>query len=1068
MLRSNRTSSWNFFCAAVIAVLVLFSAAPAEAQGLQVFTVSKDDDQLRQIDPVTGATISSVAITLSGQTVTQGLGLAVDPTDGTMYALLNIGLATRELVTINPGTGVATDIGPADDGAGIRMVDITFATDGTLYGISCNSVFGCSASDPNTLFTIDKGTGVPTAVTVLTEGNGGHAIGFNPADNLIYHSTGEGVQNTDELFETVDPAGPTITNVPLSVDDPGFEFTALGFWGNGIFIASDRQGNIWVVVSDGRIRFLASLDHVANGVAITGTPPDCTAAGNICGAANVGQDGPSVLYSIAQASGTASMVGPIGFERVGAIAFDAMGNMWGVGETMDGNDTSTFLAIDPLSAFGLAVGPTGVSQVFDLAFRPSDGTLFATSGGHGLQTINTGTGMATQVTADTMAAGCCGNGLAFDFDDTLFHVPDVNLSTLDQTTGAATMVAAMSFSAPLDNNPRINAADFDPISGTLFGVATDSTCCQAGPFDSTLVTVDKATAVVTNIGATQLGIDAIAIFPADADIAVTKVDDAGGVAVAVNDVVTYTITVTNNGPGIASVVQLTDNFTTGTATYVAASVTTDTGTCDDSGAGAGTITCDLGAMDPAAVANISFQVTATAAGSIVDDITVTTGTNDPDTANNTAQVVTGVGSADVSVAKVENSADPIMHPGVISYTITVTGDAAATAGGVTVTDTFTGAAVTFNSAVPSQGTCNAALPIVCNLGDIAAMGMATVDVMVNTAGAGTVTETVDVTTASTDPNTANNTAVETTLVQAIDLVVTKTDSPDPTAVGGGDITYVVTVSNTGNVDATMVMLTDNFSGAAANFVSATPSQGTCTPAFPAVPCDLGTIAAGANATVTIVVTPTAGGTVTNTASATAAEPEPTPTDNTAIVQSTTVAAAQNFTLTVTPGTITILPGQAAVFTVTITPNPFIDMVTLSATGAPPLGSIAFGSSTLTPGNMVATTTMTVDTEGFFVVSLPRNQSAPLYAYWLPATAGFGAFGLLLVGANRKRLSGNRRAQFLAILSLLLAITLLAGCPLGRDREDEGTPGGTYPITVTATGGGITQMVTVNVVVQGTN
>jgi uncharacterized repeat protein (TIGR01451 family) len=586
-----------------------------------------------------------------------------------------------------------------------------------------------------------------------------------------------------------------------------------------------------------------------------------------------------------------------------------------------------------------------------------------------------------------------------------------------------------------------------------------------------LATVDKATAAVTSVGTTQTLLDAIAIAPVDADLAVTKVDDVVTVA-AVNDVVTYTITVTNNGPGIASVVQLTDNFTFATGTYVAASTMTDTGTCDDTNFAAGIITCDLGAMAPAAVATISFQVMAAAAGSIVNDVDVTTGTNDPNAANNTAQVVTGVGSADVSVTKVDDF-DPVTHLAVITYTITVTNtDAAAVAGGVVVTDTFTGAAVTFNSAMTTLGTCNAALPVVCNLGDIPALGVATVTVMVNTAALGTVTDTAVVTTATTDPTPANNTAVQTTVVNGINLVVTKTDSPDPMAVGGGNVTYLVTVTNSGTIPATTVALTDNFTfggGAAATFVSATPSAGgTCTPAFPAVPCDLGTIAAGANATVSIVVTPTAGGTITNTASATAAETDPVPANNTNIAQSTTVAATQDFTITVSPANITILPGQSATFTVTITPAPFIATLTVDCSHSIPLGGGCPGTLTLNPGNAVATGTFTITTTGFFVAQhRAPNSQAPLYAYWLPLS-GLGAMGLVLVGANRKRMSQNRRALFVALLSLLLAATLIAGCAFGRNREDEGTPGGTFPVTFTGTSGAITHSVTANVVVQGTN
>ena len=1053
-------------------VLLTLTLLPmlAQAQGLTIYALDRDSNQLRAIDPVTGATVSSVSVTLTGFTVTGGVGLAVDPTDGTMYALLRVdplvaGSPTvRELVSLTT-SGVATAIGAADDGNAISMADITFDDTGQLWGVT-----GDGSVNPSTLYTIDKTSGAATLVVALGNGADGEAIGFNPGDGLIYHASGR--DSTPPAYETIDPANPLNAPVAIGVSGPVIpdEATALGAWGNNFFIWGNIDNELWIIDTGGNARKLADLQDAfaPQGLVVVGTAPDCTATGQMCGAAYNGPDGPAVLYSISQADGSAQMIGPVGSERLNAMAFEPSTSvLFGVAERMDGSNTQVLIEIDPSTGAGSEHGPTGLAaNVSDISFRHSDGTLFGFDFNGNLITFNTTTGTATTVGAITNRAGCCGNALAFDASDTLFFADDSSLLTVDPATGAGTVAFAMNYAnPPWATFGRTNAMDFDATTGTLFAAAPEG----FPPTGFFLATVDPASGAVTSVGPTQAQLDAIAIVPADADLAVTKVDDSGGVAVAVNDVVTYTITVTNGGPGIASVVQATDVLS-GAAVTSAAATTSTVGTCDDSAFP--TITCDLGAMAPAAVATITIQVNATTAGAIVNDVDVTTGTVDPNTANNTAQVVTGVGSADVSVTKVD-AVDPVTHPAGIVYTITVTNNAltaAEVAGGVVVTDTFTGAAVTFGSAVPSQGTCNAALPVVCNLGDIAGMGgFATVAVTVNTAAVGTVTDTATVTTATTDPTPANNTAVQTTLVNGIDLVVTKTDS-GPTAINF-NITYVVTVSNTGNIPATLVALTDNFTGAAATFVSATPSQGTCTPAFPAVPCDLGTIAAGANATVTIVVTPTAAGTVTNTASATATESatDPNSANNTNIVRNTTVAATQDFSVAGSPASRTILPGQSATFTVTVTPLPFVATVDLSCSVTIPLGSCSITPSTVNPGNLPATATLTVNTTGFFVAQhRAPNQSAPVYAYWLPATAGFGALGLMLVGANRKRLSRNRRAQFLAILSLLLAITLLVGCPLGRDREDEGTPGGTYTVTITGVGAGLTRTATVDVVVQGTN
>lgn len=123
--------------------------------------------------------------------------------------------------------------------------------------------------------------------------------------------------------------------------------------------------------------------------------------------------------------------------------------------------------------------------------------------------------------------------------------------------------------------------------------------------------------------------------------------------------------------------------------------------------------------------------------------------------------------------------------------------------------------------------------------------------------------------------------------QQVDLSVTKSDSPDPVAIGG-QLTYTVTVRNNGPADATGVALTDNLS-AGVSFVSATPSKGSCSQTSGTVSCDIGSLANGEAATVEIKVTPQTGGSITNGVSVTASESDSIPADNTA-TETTTVTA----------------------------------------------------------------------------------------------------------------------------------------------------------------------------------
>jgi uncharacterized delta-60 repeat protein/uncharacterized repeat protein (TIGR01451 family) len=102
---------------------------------------------------------------------------------------------------------------------------------------------------------------------------------------------------------------------------------------------------------------------------------------------------------------------------------------------------------------------------------------------------------------------------------------------------------------------------------------------------------------------------------------------------------------------------------------------------------------------------------------------------------------------------------------------------------------------------------------------------------------------------------------------AADLALLKT-GPLGRVPTGRDMTYTVAVMNNGPDASSGVTVTDQLPPTVA-FISATPSQGSCTESGGIVTCDLGTIGNGASATVDIVVEPRVPGAITNTASVTA-------------------------------------------------------------------------------------------------------------------------------------------------------------------------------------------------------
>lgn len=112
-----------------------------------------------------------------------------------------------------------------------------------------------------------------------------------------------------------------------------------------------------------------------------------------------------------------------------------------------------------------------------------------------------------------------------------------------------------------------------------------------------------------------------------------------------------------------------------------------------------------------------------------------------------------------------------------------------------------------------------------------------------------------------------------------DLSITKTDSPDPVAVGG-TLTYTLTVENLGPNNATGVTVTDTLPSSV-TFVSATSADATCTNAGRLVTCDVGTLASGDTATITITVTAQQEGNITNSAAISGDQSDPVPGNNTA-------------------------------------------------------------------------------------------------------------------------------------------------------------------------------------------
>jgi uncharacterized repeat protein (TIGR01451 family) len=179
----------------------------------------------------------------------------------------------------------------------------------------------------------------------------------------------------------------------------------------------------------------------------------------------------------------------------------------------------------------------------------------------------------------------------------------------------------------------------------------------------------------------------------------------------------------------------------------------------------------------------------------------------------------------------------------------------------------------------------------------------------------------------------------------VDLMLTMTDSPDPVQTGQ-NLTYTLTVQNTGTAPASNVVVTDTLPGGV-TFGSATSSQGSCA-GTTTVTCNLGSLAGGATATVTIVVQPTANGTLTNTAQVSMTEADPTPANNTATATTTVGSpppSGVDLALTITDTPDPVRPGQSLTYRLTVRNNGTVAATNVVATSTLPAG-VTFVSATI--------------------------------------------------------------------------------------------------------------------------
>ena len=385
------------------------------------------------------------------------------------------------------------------------------------------------------------------------------------------------------------------------------------------------------------------------------------------------------------------------------------------------------------------------------------------------------------------------------------------------------------------------------------------------------------------------------------DLSIAK---SGPTSVPVSTPMTYTLTVNNSGTANATGVKVVDTVPAGLTSITASG--TSLFVCGVAGQ---TVTCTGGAVNQGSNATITINATSPASVGTITNTAVV----DPDDTiaetnelNNTSalvntQVTTGPPPPSLSINLTDSSAviagagpDPVNPGGLLTYKVLVQNNATTRADDVSMVDgtqgleaaSITVTQVVTNGTVGNGGGCTLTAPQVRCLARTLNPGgtiLYTITGQVVASAGSTLFDTATVTGNIKNMGVTNTDTELTTVKPAVDLTITKTDSPDPVCARSwpgtvpvpllgppvclGGLTYTFVVGNSGVQTATGVVVRDPLPAGTVFDHSVAPGFAGCAvdPATNVLTCTGGVVGPESTTTITIVlVAPPFIGTITNT------------------------------------------------------------------------------------------------------------------------------------------------------------------------------------------------------------
>lgn len=353
--------------------------------------------------------------------------------------------------------------------------------------------------------------------------------------------------------------------------------------------------------------------------------------------------------------------------------------------------------------------------------------------------------------------------------------------------------------------------------------------------------------------------------------------------------VSYTITVTNNGPSAVTNAVFTDTIPAEiTGVSWTCAITSGAGSCGAAG-GTGNAINTTVSLNSGAVATytVSGTLSAGASGSLTNTANIIrpADVSDPNPANNPSTDVAPIGQgADLAVTKTVSHPNPA-EGDTITYTISITNNGPSNATGVQVSDPLPGG-LTYVSSSATQGSYNSGTGVWTvgglNVGNSASL---TITAQVNTGTAGqTLTNTAVVSADQGDQTPGNNTAQAALTVRGTPVVPTPGATPtgpvieqiDPSinksvfpanALPGETVTWTIEVSNPGTQPTASVTMTDPVP-AMFTITSVTTTRGVITQSGNLVTVQIGVLQPGERVRIvieTVASTEAPAGRVTNVA-----------------------------------------------------------------------------------------------------------------------------------------------------------------------------------------------------------